>query len=626
MTINDKRFSFLVHSQQENMESNSFQHIFIILFFQLLYFTCIDYHFVSSSGTSSVSTCTETEKNALLKLKENLTDPSDRLSSWVDDRECCQWLGVSCDNKSGNVIKIDLGNKFSRNHELGGEINPSLLELQHLRYLDLSMNNFGGIQVPEFIGQIKELRYLNLSGASFSGSLSPFLGNLSNLRVLDLSFYSDQPAEKNLEWIKGLSSLEHLNLGGSDLSKATNSWLQTINNHLPSLLELHLPQCQLLNLPSSLPYLNVTSLLVLDLSNNAFNSSIFPRWIFKLSNLVHLDLSTNNIYSELPDEFAKLTSLEYLDLSSNYGFNGTLERSFGKLCNLKALILNDNNISGNITDFIDALLECQSNNLETLDLSRNALIGNLPDTLGYLRKLKDLQLRYNSLTGTIPETIGHLSSLETLYLTSNKMSGNLTPNIGQLKSMISLDISENMWEGIVTEAHLLNLSNLQEFSVGVKLAKNITLAFNISPNWTPSFKLTFLTIQSCQLGPKFPHWLKEQNELTSIILNTAGILDAVPDWFVELDLKLDILDMAYNNLTGQVPNKFQFNMPADVDLSTNLFEGPLPLWSSNITSLDLRNNLFSGPIPLSICGVLRDLTDLDISRNNLNGTIPLVHR
>ncbi|XP_059285725.1 receptor-like protein EIX2 [Lycium ferocissimum] len=605
------------------MESNSFQNIFLILLFQLLYFTCIDYHFVSSAGTSNVSTCIETEKNALLKVKEHLTDPSSRLSSWVDQEDCCQWLGVSCDNKTRNVVKIDLRNKFSSNHELGGEINPSLLELQHLRYLDLSMNNFGGIQVPEFIGQIKELRYLNLSGASFSGSISPFLGNLSNLRVLDLSSYSDQPAEKDLEWIKGLSSLEHLNLGGSDLSKATNSWLLTINNHLPSLLELHLPQCQLLNLPSSLPSLNLTSLFVLDLSNNAFNSSIFPRWIFKLSNLVHLDLSSNNILSELPDEFANLTSLKYLDLSSNYGTNGTLQRSLGKLCNLKTLILSDNNITGDITDFIDALSECQINNLETLDLSHNALTGNLPATLGHLRKLKDVQLRYNSLTGTIPETIGHLSSLETLYLTSNKMSGNLTPNIGQLTSLVSLDISENMWEGIVTEAHLLNLSNLQEFSIGVKFGRNITLAFSINPSWTPPFKLTFLSIQSCQLGPKFPHWLKDQNELTSITINTAGISDAIPDWFLELDLKLVNLDMAFNNLTGKIPNKFQFNIDAYVDLSTNRFEGPLPLWSFNVTILNLRDNLFSGPIPLNICRALPDLTELDISMNSINGTIPL---
>ncbi|XP_059290133.1 receptor-like protein EIX2 [Lycium ferocissimum] len=605
------------------MGSNSFQFIFLILFYHLFYFTCIDYHFVCSAGTSKVSTCIETEKKALLKFKENLRDHSGRLSSWTDQENCCQWIGVSCDDKTGNVVKLDLRNTFSTNNELGGEINPSLLDLQKLTYLDLSMNDFGGIKVPEFIGNLEKLRYLNLSRASFSGSVSPFLGNLSNLQVLDLSMYSENPAENDLEWLKGLSFLEHLNLGGSDLSKATNSWLQTINDHLPSLLELHLPQCQLLNLPSSLPSLNLTSLLVLDLSNNAFNSSIFPRWIFKLSNLLHLDLNSNNIFSELPDEFANLTSLEYLDLSSNYVTNGTLKRSLGKLCNLKTLILSYNSIAGDLTDFINALSECQSNNLETLDLSYNKLTGNLPDTLGYLRKLKILQLRYNSLTGTIPETIGNLSSLEALYLTSNKMSGNLTPNIGQLTSLVSLDISDNMWDGIVTEVHLLNLSNLQEFSVGMTHGKNITLAFNISPNWTPPFKLTFLTIQSCQLGPKFPHWLKDQNELTSIIFTTSGISDAVPDWFVELDLKLDNLNMAENSLTGKVPNKFQFNFLANVDLSTNRFEGPLPLWSSNVTTLYLRDNLFSGPIPVNICEALLNLTDLDISKNNLNGTIPL---
>ncbi|MCD9644782.1 hypothetical protein HAX54_033216 [Datura stramonium] len=599
------------------MGSNSFQLIFFLLLSQLLYFSCIEYRFVSSAGT-----CIETEKKALLKLKENLTDPSGRLASWTDQENCCQWLGVSCDNKTGNVVKLDLRNQFSRDHELGGAINPSLLELQQLRYLDLSMNNFGGIEVPEFIGALEELRYLNLSGASFSGSVSQFLGNLSNLQVLDLSMYSEKPPENDLEWLRGLSFLEHLNLGGSDLSKVADSWLQSINNHLPSLLELHLPQCQLLNLPYSFPSLNITSLLVLDLSNNAFNSSIFPQWLFSLSNLMHLDLNSNNIFSELPDEFAKLTSLEYLDVSSNYGINGTLKKSLGKLCNLKTLILSYNSISGDITDFIDALSECQSNHLEIFDLSFNELSGNLPDTLGHLRKLKILQLRFNSLTGTIPDSIGDLSSLEALYLTSNKMSGNLTVNIGQLTSLVSLDISDNMWEGIITESHLLNLSNLQEFSVGMTLGKNITLTINISSNWTPPFKLTLLTIQSCQLGPKFPHWLKDQNELTSIIFNTAGISDAVPDWFVELDLKLDNLDMAYNNLTGKVPNKFQYNFLANVELSTNSFEGPLPLWSSNVTTLSLRDNLFSGPIPVNICEALLNLTDLDISKNNLNGTIP----
>uniref|UniRef100_M1A8D7 Serine-threonine protein kinase, plant-type n=1 Tax=Solanum tuberosum TaxID=4113 RepID=M1A8D7_SOLTU len=43
------------------------------------------------------------------------------------------------------------------------------------------MNKSGGIKVPKFIGRLKELRYLNLSSASFTSSVSSFLGNLSNL-------------------------------------------------------------------------------------------------------------------------------------------------------------------------------------------------------------------------------------------------------------------------------------------------------------------------------------------------------------------------------------------------------------------------------------------------------------
>ncbi|PHT62697.1 hypothetical protein T459_33426 [Capsicum annuum] len=178
----------------------------------------------------------------------------------------------------------NIRNQFSTNNELGVEISPSLVELKELSYLDLSMNSFGGIKVPEFIGRLTELRYLSLSGASFSGSVTSFLGNLLNLQVLDLSFYSEKPAENDLEWLRGLSFLEHLSFGGLDLSKVADSWLHTVNSHSPSLPELDLPECQLLDLLSSLPSLSLL-FWYSDLSNNAFNSSTFPEWIFELSNL-----------------------------------------------------------------------------------------------------------------------------------------------------------------------------------------------------------------------------------------------------------------------------------------------------------------------------------------------------
>ena len=34
--------------------------------------------------------------------------------------------------------------------KFGGKMNPSLLDLKHLNYLDLSYNNFNGTQIPKW--------------------------------------------------------------------------------------------------------------------------------------------------------------------------------------------------------------------------------------------------------------------------------------------------------------------------------------------------------------------------------------------------------------------------------------------------------------------------------------------
>ncbi|XP_022760163.1 LRR receptor-like serine/threonine-protein kinase FLS2 [Durio zibethinus] len=589
-------------------------------------------------GNSNVL-CIESEGQALLKFKQDLIDQSNRLSSWVEGEDCCEWVGVFCNNLTGHVKELHLG-LLSRGPDadepvaewdaylrskLGGKINPSLIELKHISFLDLSNNDFGSLTIPEFIGSMKSLTYLNLSLANFQGEIPHNIGNLSKLLYLDL--------------------------GHNPYLK-----LKLFNGFL-----LHLSRCSLNNDPSPVS-VNYTSLAVLDLSRNTLSS--VPTWIFSLRSLVSIDLRSNGVEGVIPNGFQNMSSLKFLDLSRNAfssstlswlsnlnrlqflglssaGLQGNFSSAIGNLsslthldvshnqleiiepkcleslCTMREMDLSNNGIDQEVSEIIESLSRCSLDRLESLNIASNKLSGHLPDQLGQFKILAYLFLSRNSISGPIPSSIGKLSSLKVLDVSYNRLNATLPQSLGQLGNLEDLDVSYNVLEGNISETHFSNLTRLKFF-----WASNNLLTFKPNPSWIPPFHCKSIGLGNWHLGPQFPQWLQFQKNLSFLDISCAEISGVIPTWFWNLSTQFECLNLSHNQLGGEISYLLMSSM---VDLRSNQFTGPLPQASSDLEYLFLTNNLISGSLSNFLCNSqtkLETLSILDIESNLLSGAIP----
>ncbi|XP_042487884.1 receptor-like protein EIX2, partial [Macadamia integrifolia] len=627
----------------------------------------------SVSSTNTEVICSATERQALLSFKKGLKDPKNWLSSWIGE-DCRTWKGVSCNNRTGHVDMLDmldmldLRQPYQSNlgqfatdmsSPLGGEISSSLLELKHLKYLDLSMKKFDGIRIPEFLGSLKNLRYLNLSYAGFCGMVPPQLGNLSNLHYLDLStnslFLSGGATglhAESLLWLSHLSFLQHLDMSRVNLSKATD-YLKVLNM-LPSLTVLLLSSCELipiLDLPPPLVS-NFTALTIIDLSRNNFKSSV-PNWLFSIRGLVSLELHQNALHGPIPGGLQNMTYLMGLDLFDS-NFNSTIPDWLYYLRNLITLDVSHNNLTGG---FLEIPPRCIANSsLEWLNLGDNHLSGPLPDQLGLFKSIAGLFLGNNLFSGSIPQSIGRLSSLRYLNLNGNQLNGSIPESIGQLSQLEVLFFSYNYsLEGVVSEIHFANLTGLKELD-----ASSNSLILRVNPDWIPPFQLKKIHMGSWQVGihGELPRTVKLYSFVSLVFLGSNNLEGPLPYFSSnvgQLDLSnnsfsgsishflcqemakpsfLEILDLSNNLLSGEIPDcwmkwqsleaiKLSNNNLAGkvIDLVKNEFSGSIPAWLGKslvkLVVLSLHSNNFSGSIPLELCG-LSSLQILDLAHNNLS--------
>lgn len=231
-------------------------------------------------------------------------------------------------------------------------------------------------------GTVTDIR---LSMKNISTALPRIVCDLPNLQLIDLS---DNHIPGNFpDFLCSCKKLSHLDLSWNDFVGPIPADIQCL---------------------SGLRYLN--------LGLNNFYS--IPKGIGQLQELTSLAIDGNSLRT-VPVEIGNLSNLEELSLSYNPELApGEIPLEFAGLKKLKSFSMSQANLVGEIPQFIVINLT----NLETLDLSGNALTGSIPGGFNKLHNLQTLLLSYNKFSGSLPSAMVN-PKLELLDLTNNRLSG-----------------------------------------------------------------------------------------------------------------------------------------------------------------------------------------------------------
>ncbi|WMV07098.1 hypothetical protein MTR67_000483 [Solanum verrucosum] len=404
-----------------------------------------------------------------------------------------------------------------------------------------------------------------------------------------------------------------------------------------------------------------------------------------LSVLESLDLSSNKIGGEIPQQLASLTSLEVLNLSHNHligcipkgkQFDTFENSSYQGNDGLRGLPLSkdcgsDEGVPQATTPF--GLDQEEEEDGDSSMISWQAVL------MGYgcglviglsviyimlsirypvwfsrmdvelehkiLTRMKKYKKGYVTSRGLIPVEISRLSKLQVLSIQSSLLRFEthnfelLLKNLTRLRELHlrSVNISSTIPLNFSSYLTNLELSTTQIYGIlpeGVFHLSNLE-SLDISSNpqltvrfptfkWNSSASLMKLNLSNVNATGRIPESFGHLTSLHTLSIASCNLSGSIPKPLWNLT-NIEEMFLVDNHLEGPISDFFRFGKLRLLSLGNNSFDGQLEFLSfsrwTQLESLVFSFNFLTGPIPSNVSG-MQNLQRLYLSSNLFNGTIP----